>query len=169
MDASQIQIRVRELAAEIKPHYKGKHPVFVILLNGAFMFASDLLREWDQSADTRFIKVSSYEDMESTGKIEFNREAILDLRGRDVIIVEDIIDTGQTLHEFTHYLKSIGVSSLRIACLLLKPDKLIRDVSADYLGFSIPDLFVIGYGLDFNNSARNLNSLYILDEEELAG
>lgn len=164
LSEAQISERISELAEEIKQHYKSKEPVFLVLLNGAFVFASDLMRHWAQPVETRFVKVSSYEDMESTGKIEFNRDALLDLTGRDILIIEDIIDTGHTLHDFTQYLKSIGVASIAIAALLLKPAKLRHDIHAHFLGFSISDLFVIGYGLDYNEKARNLKSIYILDE-----
>ncbi|MBP6398383.1 MAG: hypoxanthine phosphoribosyltransferase [Saprospiraceae bacterium] len=161
---TQIKERISEMAAEIKAHYKDKEPIFLVLLNGAFVFASDLLRAWDKPVETRFIKVSSYEDMESTGKIDFNRDAINDLSGKDILIIEDIIDTGHTLHDFTQYLRSMGVASIAIASLLLKPSKLKHDINADFLGFSISDLFVIGYGLDYNERARNLKAIYILDE-----
>jgi hypoxanthine phosphoribosyltransferase len=164
LSEAQISERIKEMATEIKAHYKDKEPIFLVLLNGAFVFASDLMREWTTPVETRFVKVSSYEDMESTGKIDFNRDALSDLSGRDLLIIEDIIDTGNTLNDFTQYLHSIGASSIAIAALLLKPSKLRHDISADFLGFSISDLFVIGYGLDYNEKARNLKSIYILDE-----
>ena len=90
---TQIKERISEMAAEIKAHYKDKEPIFLVLLNGAFVFASDLLRAWDKPVETRFIKVSSYEDMESTGKIDFNRDAINDLSGKDILIIEDIMQS----------------------------------------------------------------------------
>jgi hypoxanthine phosphoribosyltransferase len=167
LSAEDIEQRVSELAAEIQQHYAGREVTFLVLLNGAFVFASDLMRHFALPVRTRFIKVSSYEDMESTGKIEFNRDGIKDLAGRNVLIIEDIIDTGQTLQVFTQYLESIGVASVEIASLLLKPSKLRHQVAARFLGFSIPDLFVIGYGLDYNEEARNLDAIYILDPNTL--
>ncbi len=167
LSKDEIAERIAELAEEVKKHYAGRQPIFLVLLNGAFVFAADLMRHFEQPGLTRFIKVSSYEDMESTGKIEFKRDAIKDLADKDILIIEDIIDTGQTLHVFTQYLESIGVRSVEIASLLLKPSKLQHEVSARFLGFSIPDLFVIGYGLDYNEEARNLDAIYILNPSEV--
>jgi hypoxanthine phosphoribosyltransferase len=164
IDDKSISSRVREIANLLNEDDSvHEDTVFVVLLNGAFVFAADLLRQIKGNTTTLFIKVSSYEDLASTGVVHFQKSALSHLAGKDIVIIEDIIDTGQTLYEFTQYLSSIEVASIKIVTLLLKPDKLKHDLTPYAIGFSIPDLFVIGYGLDYNENARGLKDIYILD------
>ena len=162
LSAEAIAARVKELAAEIENDIDLNEWTFVILLNGAYVFASDLLRCFTKDVETKFIKISSYHDMESSGKVSFDQNIFKNIDGKKLFIIEDIVDTAQTLHEFTNYLKSKNVGEIKICSLLLKPTKLKHDVTPDYLGFSITDLFVVGYGLDFNERGRGLKDLWVL-------
>lgn len=158
---AQIQVRVLELGAQISADYKDKCPLFLGVLNGAFMFAADLMRACDVNGEIVFVKLSSYEGMQSLGKlitvIGVEKSVVQD---RDVIIVEDILDTGKTLHDFMHTLRNFSPRSLAIATFLQKPDALQHDVVADYVGFKIPNAFVVGYGLDYDGLGRGLSDLY---------
>ena len=164
ISAEQIHDRVLALGQQISTDYEGKKPLFLGVLNGAFMFAADLLRACTLDAEIVFVKLSSYEGMQSLGKlitvIGVDESVV---RGRDVIIVEDILDTGKTLSDFTHTLRAFEPASIAIATFLQKPDALQHDVVADYIGFEIPDKFVIGYGLDYDGLGRNLGDLFQLE------
>ena len=156
--------RVAELGKQISTDYKGKKPVFISILNGAFVFLADLVRACDLTCEITFIKLSSYEGAKSTGKVTTLIGMDLDLKGRDVIVVEDIIDTGETLFQFLKELKKTEPSSVKLASLLIKPEALQHEIQIDYKGFDIPNKFVIGYGLDYNGEGRNLESIYQLAE-----
>lgn len=160
-----IQARVEELAKELKNKYENHNPIFVILLNGAFVFASDLLRQFDESAETLFLKVSSYHDLESTGNVTFDKNFLSPLSGRSVILIEDIIDTGNTMVALLKELKTIGVKEVALCTLLLKPNKLKHNFEVQHVGFSIADEFVVGYGLDYNEQGRNLRDIYQLKSQ----
>ena len=162
--AQQIRQRVEQLGQEITKDYAGKKPVFLSILNGSFVFMADLVRSVNLQCETTFIKLSSYEGVKSTGNVSTLIGMDIDLKGRDVIVVEDIIDSGQTLDQFLKELNKNNPSSVRIASLLVKPDALQFEIPVDYKGFDIPNKFVIGYGLDYNGEGRNLGGIYQLIE-----
>ena len=157
-----IQARIKELSAQISQDYAGKRPLFIAILNGSFMFAADLFKGLTIEAELCFIKLSSYKGMQSSGRVITTIGLDDDLFGRDVIIVEDIVDTGKTLHNFLPRLVHQQPKSLRMATLLHKPDATEFPLSLDYIGFSIPNKFVVGYGLDYDGLGRNLKEIYQL-------
>ena len=162
LTSAQIDEQVSRVAAEINMDYDGKKPLFIAILNGAFMFASDLLKKVTVESEITFIKLASYKGIKSTGKVVNAIGLDADLHRRDVIIVEDIVDTGKTLFHFLPQLQHQNPTSLKIASLLHKPDALIHPLTIDYLGFTIPDKFVIGYGLDYDGLGRNIKEIYQL-------
>ncbi len=160
LSAIQIQERVSALAAQINTDYAGKQPLFLAILNGSFMFASDLFKQINLEAEISFIKIASYQGMRSTGQVVTSIGMEQDLHGRDLIIVEDIVDTGKTLHHFLPSLQQQQPASIRIATFLHKPEATLFEVPLDYIGFSIPNKFVVGYGLDYDGRGRNYGALY---------
>jgi len=157
-----LQERIDELAARINSDFAGREVVFVGILNGAFMFAADLFRRIDLRARITFIKLASYAGTSSTGNV---RELIgwnEDLGGRQVIIVDDIVDRGDTLEYAVNNLIIRNVTDIKVAALLLKPGIYRKNIRIDYTGFEIPNDFVAGYGLDYNGFGRNLTSVYSL-------
>jgi hypoxanthine phosphoribosyltransferase len=157
-----IQARIGELAVEINRDYAGKRPFFIAILNGSFMFAADLFKRLTVEADICFIKLASYKGLESSGKVVTTIGLDDDLYGKDVVIVEDIVDTGKTLHNFLPRLEHQQPLSLRIATLLHKPEATEYPVKLDYIGFDIPNKFVVGYGLDYDGLGRNFKEIYQL-------
>lgn len=157
-----IQARIKELAENINRDYAGKRPLFVAILNGSFMFASDLFKYLSIEAEICFIKLASYKGMKSSGKVVTTIGLDDDLFGKDVIIVEDIVDTGKTLHKFLPKLQHQQPASLKIAALLHKPEATEFPLTLNYIGFSIPNKFVVGYGLDYDGLGRNLKEIYQL-------
>lgn len=157
-----IQKRVNELAQQINEDYAGKRPLFVAILNGSFMFAADLFKYLTIEAEICFIKLSSYKGMQSTGRVVTTIGLDEDLFGRDVILLEDIVDTGKTLHNFLPRLVHQQPRSLKLATLLHKPEATEFALQLDYVGFSIPNKFVLGYGLDYDGLGRNLKEIYQL-------
>jgi len=162
LTAAQLEEQVKRLAAEINRDYEGKRPLFIAILNGVFMFASDLFKELTIEAEICFIKLASYKGVKSSGQVITAIGLDADLFARDVIIVEDIVDTGKTLHEFLPQLRHHQPASLKIVALLHKPDALVHPVKIDYLGFSVPDKFLLGYGLDYDGLGRNIKEIYQL-------
>lgn len=160
IDSETIQKRVAELGKEIDRDFHGKVPLFIAILNGSFVFASDLFRCISIEAEISFIKLASYKGTSSTGNVVTAIGMDENLKDRHVIILEDIIDTGKTLHAFLPEISDRGPASLKIATFLSKPDALKHPVKADYVGFEIPDKFVLGYGLDYDGLGRNLKELY---------
>ena len=160
LSAIQIQERVSALASQINTDYAGKQPLFLAILNGSFMFASDLFKQINLEAEISFIKIASYQGMRSTGQVVTSIGMEQDLHGRDLIIVEDIVDTGKTLHHFLPSLQQQQPASIRIATFLHKPEATLFEVPLDYIGFSIPNKFVVGYGLDYDGRGRNYGALY---------
>jgi len=154
--------RVKEIASSINEDYAGKKPLFIAILNGSFMFASDLFKQINIDAELCFIKLASYKGMKSSGKVVTSIGLEDDIFGRDVIIVEDIVDTGKTLHNFLPKLEHQQPKSLRIATLLHKPEATQFPLSLSYVGFEIPNKFVVGYGLDYDGLGRNLQEIYQL-------
>jgi hypoxanthine phosphoribosyltransferase len=159
-----IQQRVKEIATQINQDCDGKKPLFIGILNGAFMFASDLFKNIHIDAEISFIKLASYKGTKSTGQVLTAIGLDMDIKDRHVIIVEDIIDTGKTLHEFLPQIHNQQPASLKIAVLLHKPEATIHPTKIDYCCFSIPNKFVVGYGLDYSGLGRNIASLYQLKD-----
>lgn len=157
-----IQQRVKELASAINVDYAGKKPLFIAILNGSFMFASDLFKHLTIEAELCFIKLASYKGMKSSGKVVTSIGLEEDIFGKEVIIVEDIVDTGKTLHRFLPKLVHQQPKSLKIAALLYKAEATEYPLTLDYVGFNIPNKFVVGYGLDYDGLGRNLKEIYQL-------
>jgi len=164
IDQSKIESRVKELADQINQDYDCKNPLFIAILNGAFMFASDLMKEISIPSEISFIKVKTYEKTESTGRMNKLVGLQEDVKGRNVIIIEDIIDTGHTMVEILRDIKSNGPASLEIVTILFKPEALNENFSIKYVGFEIPTKFVVGYGLDYDGYGRNLKGIYQIEE-----
>jgi len=162
LSEKEIQERIKELAQKISEDYKGRRPLFIAILNGSFMFAADLFKYLALDAEISFIKLASYKGMKSSGKIVTSIGLEQDLFRREVIIVEDIVDTGKTLHDFLPQLHHQQPASLKIVCLLHKPEATQFPLTLDYVGFSIPDKFVVGYGLDYDGLGRNYKEIYQL-------
>jgi hypoxanthine phosphoribosyltransferase len=157
-----IQQRIKELATQINSDYAGKRPFFIAILNGSFMFASDLFKQLTVDADICFIKLASYKGMQSSGKVLTTIGLDDDLFGKDVVIVEDIVDTGKTLHNFLPRLEHQQPNSLKIATLLHKSEATEFPLALHYIGFDIPNKFVVGYGLDYDGLGRNYKEIYQL-------
>lgn len=162
LSEQEIQEKIREIAQQINQDYAGKKPLFIAILNGSFMFAADLFKHLTIDAEICFIKLASYKGMKSSGNVVTAIGLDQDLYGRDVVIVEDIVDTGKTLHEFLPKLDHQQPNSLKIATLLHKPEATKFQLQLDYIGFSIPNKFVVGYGLDYDGLGRNLKEIYQL-------
>ena len=165
ISAAQISERVKELAKEINIEYAGKRPIFIAILNGSFMFASDLFKDINIDAEICFIKLASYKGTRSTGNVITSIGLDEPLKDRHVIIIEDIVDTGNTLHQFLPQLYNQQPASLKIASLLHKPDALKYPIVIDYLGFNVPNIFLLGFGLDYDGLGRNLAEIYQLVED----
>lgn len=164
IDKETLSKRVKDLASRIKKDFSGKKPVLLCVLKGAVIFFTDLIRELDIDIDLDFVRLSSYKNgTKSSGKVTFGENTSIDLKGRDVIVVEDIIDSGRTLSFYFEYLKNIGVNSVKGCVLLDKPSRREVDVKMDYVGFEIEDLFVVGYGLDYAEKYRNLKDVCVLE------
>lgn len=156
----KLLIRVKELAKAINADYNGKNPILLAVLNGSFMFMSDICKEISLAADVSFIKLASYSGTKSTGTITPLLGLSKSLKGRDVVIIEDIVDTGKSMAYLLDLIKRENPKSVEIASLLVKPEALKENVTIKYRGFDIPDLFVVGYGLDYCGKGRNLRHLY---------
>lgn len=159
---AEIAMAVKRIGDAIRQGFQHKRPLFLCVLNGAFVFAADLVRAAAIESEIAFVRLSSYEGTASTGKISTVLGLDLDVRDRHIIVVEDIVDSGRTLHHFMAELRSKSPASLSLAVLLFKPEAVQMPVEIDYLGFEIPNKFVVGYGLDYNGLCRNLPSIYQL-------
>jgi hypoxanthine phosphoribosyltransferase len=144
--------------------YAGKNPVFVCILNGAFVFAADLMRYLDFQPDIVFAKYSSYSGMDTTGTVNEVLGVTMDLTGKDVVLIEDIVDTGVTMSHVLPIFKAKGAASVKLATLLMKPEKLRCDVKVDYCALEIPNDFIVGYGLDYDGLGRNYKDIYTVVE-----
>lgn len=167
IDTDEIAKRTAEIGAQLERDYAGREPVFVGVLKGSFLFMADLVRQTTLHGVVDFMQVSSYGDRETstTGAVKIVQDLSMSIEGRDVIIVEDILDSGVTLSYLTKLLWGRNPASLRIATLLDKPSRRQADIHADYVGFEVPDAFVVGYGLDYNQKYRNLPYIGVLKPE----
>lgn len=165
ISAAEIAERIKLMAADINRDYEGKKPIFIAILNGSFMFASDLFKEISIEAEICFIKLASYKGTKSTGNVITSIGLDEPLQDRHVVIVEDIVDTGNTLQKFLPQLHNQQPASLKIAALLHKPEALQHPLDIDYLCFSVPNKFLLGFGLDYDGLGRNLPEIYQLVED----
>ena len=162
----QLKQRVRELGEQITADYQGKEPVLISILRGAYIFMADLTRCIDRPCTVDFMAVSSYgKGVSSSGQVQITKDLSEDIEGRDIIVVEDILDSGNTLYYLMQLLQARHPASIRLCTLLDKPERRVKDIKADYSGFSIPDAFVVGYGLDWAEKYRNLPYIGILKPE----
>lgn len=171
IDKKTLKKRIKELAGEITEDYKGKEPVLICVLKGAVFFFTDLARNIDLDCELDFMKAASYEDEESTGEVDIQIDVTTDIKGRDVIVVEDIMDTGRTLGALLDHLKEKEPNSIKLCVLLDKTERrVIEDIKPDYTAFVVPNRFVIGYGLDYNQKYRNrptVNCIVKKDDKDL--
>lgn len=164
---AQIQTAIKDLAAKIAADHKEETPVFIGVLNGAFMFVADLLKYYDHPCEVSFVKLSSYQGLTSTGIVETLLDPPENLENRTVIILEDIIDTGRTLKELVHLFSNTNVKEFKIATLFYKSEIYNGEYTIDYVGIEIPDKFIVGYGLDYNELGRNLKEVYQLKQQHM--
>ena len=162
---AEIKARIKVLAQQINKDMEGKTPLFLGVLNGAFIFAADLMREMTIPCEISFVKLASYQGTTSTGKIQEVLGINEDLSGRHVIIVEDIVESGQTMKRMIESLGTRNPASIHICTLFFKPDKLREEPDLDYVAFRIPDDFIVGYGLDYDHQGRELKDIYTIVEE----
>ena len=161
----QILARIKELGTQISEDYVGKLPIFIGVLNGSFLFMSDLVKNVNIHCEIDFLKLSSYGDEKiSSGDVKLIKELNADINERHIIVVEDIVDSGLSIKYIQELMKNHSPASVKVASLLVKPESLKYDVKIDYIGFNIPNEFVIGYGLDYAQKFRNLKSIYALSE-----
>lgn len=164
MSEAEIKERVKEVAEQISKDMEGKNPLLLAVLNGSFIFASDLMREITIPCEISFVKLASYQGTTSTGKIKEVIGINEDLNGRTVIIVEDIIESGLTMKRMIETIGTRNPESVHICTLLLKPEKLRTQLDVEYVAFSIPNDFILGYGLDYDQQGRNLKDIYVIKE-----
>ena len=162
-DKQTIQKRVQEMAAELSKKFDNKKPIFIGVLNGSFIFASDLLRNLNINCEIDFIKLSSYKGQNTTGTVRLLKDISADITNRDVIIIEDIIDSGLTIEFLVKRLKGASPRSISIVTLLFKPDVAKLSLPIDIIGFEIAPHFVVGYGLDYDQDYRHLPEIYRLE------
>lgn len=160
--ADTIQQRIAELAGQINQQYAGKTPLIVVVLNGAFLFAADLMKRLTVSCEVTFIRVASYTGTGSTGQLKEILGLKESIEGRDLIVIEDIVDTGLTICDVCDQLKAKNPASLAIATLLFKPKALKKSIDLQYVGFEIENQFVLGYGLDYDGLGRNTDEILVL-------
>lgn len=161
-----IRARVKQIASILSEDYEGEVPLLVCVLNGAFVFASDLFMNMTIDAQITFIRLKSYEGMSSTGNVNEILGLTESVKNRHIIIIEDIIDTGGTIKKLSDYLKLKQPASIKTVTLLYKPDVCTHEVTPDYIGFTIPPKFIIGYGLDIDGLGRNLNGIWMAKDEK---
>jgi hypoxanthine phosphoribosyltransferase len=162
---AQVKERVRELAQQMSRDLEGKNPLFLGVLNGAFIFAADLMREMTIPCEISFVKLASYQGTTSTGTIQEVIGINEDLTGRTVVIVEDIVESGLTIKRMMEQIGTRNPASVQVCTLFFKPEKLKEDLMLDYVAFSIPNDFIVGYGLDYDQQGRQLRDVYSLCED----
>ena len=164
LSEAEVQSRVQALGTTLKAQLGDKKPLFISVLSGAFVFASDLIRAFEAECEVGFVKLSSYAGTRSTGEVQTVMGLSKDLTDRHLVVVEDIVDTGRTLHYFLEHLRSQNPASITTVAFLRKPDAVAFPVQVDLVGFDIADQFVVGYGLDYNDVGRNLRGVFVLEE-----
>jgi hypoxanthine phosphoribosyltransferase len=164
LDEQLIANRIKELAAELKEHYKNKNILFLSVLNGSFMFTSDLMKCIDISVEVSFVKLSSYEGTSSSGHVHELIGLNEDIKGKHIVILEDIVDTGLTVERVMKMIQTKDPESMEVCTLLYKEAAFEGEIPPKYFGFKIPNKFVVGYGLDYNELGRNLREIYQLKE-----
>ena len=169
IDTDALAARVVELGSQLTGAYAGRDPVLVSVLKGSLVFLADLMRAMDLPSSIDLMEVSSYAGTETSGQVRILKDLSKPIEGRDVIVVEDIIDTGLTLNYLLGYLADRRPASIKICCLLDKPARRLADIPIDYIGFTIPDRFVIGYGLDYEERYRNLPYIGVLKPSVYGG
>jgi len=162
---AELMQRIKDLAAQIDEDYRNKKPLFIAILNGSFMFAADMFKQITIESEICFIKLASYKGTKSTGQVITAIGLDTDIVGRHVIVLEDIIDTGKTMSEFLPQLHNQQPASLKVATLLHKPEATTFPINIDYLGFSVPNKFLLGYGLDYDGLGRNIKEIYQLTDK----
>ena len=165
ISSQDISEKVKSLAAKLNTDYSDKKPLFIAILNGSFMFAADLMKEVAIPCEISFVKVASYQEMESSGNVKQLIGLNENIFQKDVIVIEDIIDSGLTITKIIEEFESLGANSVEVVSLLRKPKSLNIDHPIKYLGFDIEDKFVVGYGLDYDGLGRNFKDLYHLKEQ----
>jgi len=164
---NEIKDRVKKLGKKITKDYDGKKPIFIGILNGCYVFMADLLREVELDVEVDFVKIRSYEGDSSTGTIKFRKDISADIDGRDIIIVEDIIDSGFTINFLVKRLRNSGPKSVAVASILFKKEVAKLDFEVDYVGFEIPPEFVVGYGLDYDEKYRHLKDVMVMEPKDI--
>ena len=164
IEAATIQERIKRVAAEINNDLKNKDPIFIAVLNGSFMFAGDLMKEVSIPCEITFVRIASYKGMSTTKDLKEVLGLNEDIKGRTVVIVEDIVDTGHTIERLIQQFTALEPKEIKIATLLFKPKALIKDVKPDYVALEIPNDFIVGYGLDYDGFGRNLQDIYKIKE-----
>lgn len=165
LSAAQVQARVHALGTVLTQQYAGKNPLFISILSGAFVFAADLIRAFEGNCEVGFVKLASYSGTRTTGDVQTVMGLEKDLRGRHLIVVEDIVDTGRTLHFFLDHLCQQQPASICTVAFLRKPDAAEFNVPVEYVGFDIENRFVLGYGLDYDGWGRNLPGVWVLQPD----
>jgi len=164
ISSEKIQQSVASMAEKLNERFKNSQPVFLSILNGSFMFASDLIKHIKGNCEISFVKLASYQGTQSTGNVKALIGLDININDRTVIIIEDIVDTGKTLNEFLPVLYSYQPKEIIVATLLFKPNALKHDIKVSYSGFEVPNEFLVGYGLDYEGLGRNLSDIYQLSE-----
>ncbi|PZR23092.1 MAG: hypoxanthine phosphoribosyltransferase [Flavobacterium psychrophilum] len=162
--AQQIDAVIERLAREVEKDLKDEIPVFIGVLNGSFMVVSDFVKKYSHACEVSFVKLSSYEGTTSTNSVKQLIGLNKSLEGRSVVVIEDIVDTGNTVAELKKIFEGHNLKHLKIATLFFKPEAYKQDITLDYIGFEIPDKFIVGYGLDYDEQGRNLPEVYQLKE-----
>jgi len=162
ISSEKIDRVVGDLARRINEDYQGKNPLFLSVLNGSFIFTSDLLKKISLLCNIEFVRLKSYDGTQSTENVREVLGLNVDIKNRDIIVIEDIVDTGHTLAHFIVYLKTREPKSIKLASLIFKKEAFQKDFELDYVGFEIENKFIVGYGLDYNEYGRNLDSIYQL-------
>jgi adenylate kinase len=167
ISANKINIAIEKMAELVKKDCQGEIPIFIGILNGSFMFVADFIRAYNADCEVSFVKLASYEGTGSTGKVKQLIGLTENIEGRTIVILEDIIDTGNTLEEIFNIFRNKNIKELKIATLFFKPDVYRKELPIDYIGISIPDKFIVGYGLDYDGLGRNLEDVYQLTTQKM--
>ena len=163
--AEEIDKAVERVAEQLNERYEGKTPIFLGVLSGSFLFLSDLVRKVNFDSRMAFVKISSFEGTQSTGQIQQHLGIDFDIEGKDIIIVEDIVETGHSMNYLLDHLRKKNPASISICTLFFKPEKFLYEYDIDYTALSIGNEFIVGYGLDYNQLGRNLKDIYVIDEQ----